>query len=207
MRKKYYGFVYQWKNKRNGKIYIGSHIGNTDDGYIGSGVYFRRAYDIEPENFERTILEFEFRENSKDLLELEQKYLDRIDITSGMFYNLTMVAGGGYVIETKSDKEKKIIYEKISQTLSNKSPEEKRAKYERGRENMSEETAKEAIKKQKATKASWTNERRESMANKMRQTLKENPEIVEERIKKWRKTVDNFSSEKNQKLRKEKNKL
>jgi hypothetical protein len=55
------GFVYIWKNLINGKKYIGVHLGTEDDGYVGSGVYFRNAvkkYGIE--NFERSILYREY---------------------------------------------------------------------------------------------------------------------------------------------------
>ena len=57
----YIGFIYLWKNKINNKKYIGSHIGKVDDGYIGSGTYFKNAikkYGLC--NFERQILWFEF---------------------------------------------------------------------------------------------------------------------------------------------------
>jgi len=51
------GFIYKWTNLINGKMYIGSHKGTIDDGYIGSGKYFNHAlnkYGIE--NFTREIL-------------------------------------------------------------------------------------------------------------------------------------------------------
>ena len=35
--------------------YIGSHKGHRKD-YIGSGVYFKRAYDKNPSDFERKII-------------------------------------------------------------------------------------------------------------------------------------------------------
>jgi len=44
----YYGFIYLWTNthpdvKKHSK-YIGQHIGNENDGYIGSGVIFKKRY-------------------------------------------------------------------------------------------------------------------------------------------------------------------
>jgi len=51
-----YGFVYCWTNILNEKKYIGSHYGNINDSYIGSGVYFKRAYLKNPKDFKRDIL-------------------------------------------------------------------------------------------------------------------------------------------------------
>jgi hypothetical protein len=50
------GFVYLWTNTENGMKYIGSHKGDVNDSYIGSGVYFRRAYNKNPKKFERMLL-------------------------------------------------------------------------------------------------------------------------------------------------------
>lgn len=86
----YIGFVYIWENQVTNKKYIGMHIGKVDDGYIGSGVYFIRAikkYGIE--NFNRTILYFEYENAEK----LYQKEFDTINeynaVHDDSFYNLT----------------------------------------------------------------------------------------------------------------------
>lgn len=50
------GFVYKWYNTENDMYYIGSHGGSVDDKYIGSGVYFKRAYKKNPDRFFREIL-------------------------------------------------------------------------------------------------------------------------------------------------------
>lgn len=89
-------FVYMWTNVINGKKYIGSHVGNPNDGYVGSGVIFKRAlnkYGID--NFERVILEEV--EDKKNILQREQYYLDIHDaVNDKSYYNVKRTAGGGW---------------------------------------------------------------------------------------------------------------
>lgn len=97
----YYGFVYCWTNIENNMKYIGSHHGKTDDGYIGSGTYFIRAYNKEPTKFVREILEYNtYKDDPYITYSLEQKYLDTIaDIhLNENYYNLTpnAFAPGGW---------------------------------------------------------------------------------------------------------------
>lgn len=86
------GFVYNWKNSINGKFYLGSHKGTPDDGYIGSGKYFKRAlkkYGIE--NFERRILYV-----GTKYIKIEEGYLVILDCSSNKnYYNLKNKALGG----------------------------------------------------------------------------------------------------------------
>jgi hypothetical protein len=97
----YYGFVYCWINLKNGMKYIGSHHGKEDDGYIGSGVYFRRSYDKCPSDFKREILEYNTYGNDPYITyALEQKYLDKVENIhlNEQYYNLTpnAFAPGGW---------------------------------------------------------------------------------------------------------------
>lgn len=86
------GFVYLWENVENGKRYIGSHKGSADDGYIGSGVYFKRAYLKKPSNFIRTILYV-----GNDFLKVEEHFLKLFDVSKNKgFYNLKNEAVGGW---------------------------------------------------------------------------------------------------------------
>lgn len=90
------GFIYMWINKVNSKKYIGSHIGNQNDGYVGSGPIFKRAiekYGID--NFERIILE-EIEDRS-ELRKREEYYLELFNVENDkQFYNVRNKAGGGW---------------------------------------------------------------------------------------------------------------
>ena len=97
----YYGFVYEWLDSSNGKKYIGSHHGSSEDGYVGSGVAFKRAYKKRSELFTRTILAYNtISDDPYVTYGLEQKYLDQIpDIhLNESYYNLSPFAAhpGGW---------------------------------------------------------------------------------------------------------------
>ena len=49
------GFVYKWYDTSNDMYYIGSK-GDVNDGYIGSGTSFLKAYNKRKESFFREIL-------------------------------------------------------------------------------------------------------------------------------------------------------
>ena len=85
------GFVYRWTDASNGMQYIGSHKGNPDDGYIGSGKWFMSAYTKRPDMFSREILYL-----GEDFRELEEFILTEIDAANNKeFYNLKNEAIGG----------------------------------------------------------------------------------------------------------------
>ena len=85
------GFVYRWYDVSNDKFYIGSHKGTPDDGYLGGGVLFRRAYAKRPESFIREIMY-----TGVNYREYEQTILDYEDAASNeQFYNLVNHAWGG----------------------------------------------------------------------------------------------------------------
>lgn len=85
------GFVYRWYDASNGKFYIGSHKGTPNDGYLGGGVLFRRAYAKRPESFSREIIY-----TGVHYREYEQTILDYEDAANNpMFYNLVNHAWGG----------------------------------------------------------------------------------------------------------------
>ena len=94
--KNYIGFVYETTNNITGKKYIGSHIGQEDDIYFGSGVLLQQ--DLKKygtNNFTRLILE---KVKTIDQLpEIETKWLIAVDAkNSSLYYNRTNAAGVTY---------------------------------------------------------------------------------------------------------------
>ena len=90
------GFVYKWVDSSNNMYYIGSHKGTIDDGYIGSGTYFVKAYNKRPEAFSRDVLYV-----GDDYLELEEFILQELDSAGDkMSYNLKNAALGFSVGES-----------------------------------------------------------------------------------------------------------
>ena len=85
----YIGFVYLWLNTINGKKYIGAHVGKVDDGYVGSGKYFRKSIDkYGLKNFERKILYFEY-ESVENLWKKEFEIINENNaVKSNEYYNL-----------------------------------------------------------------------------------------------------------------------
>jgi hypothetical protein len=85
----YIGFVYLWLNSINGKKYIGAHVGKVDDGYVGSGKYFRKSIDkYGLKNFERKILYFEY-ESVENLWKKEFEIINENNaVKSNEYYNL-----------------------------------------------------------------------------------------------------------------------
>ncbi len=85
------GFVYKWYDTSNDMYYIGSHKGCIDDGYIGSGTYFLKAYNKRKKFFIRDILYIgeHYRLYEETILE----YLDAQQDSNS--YNLINKASGG----------------------------------------------------------------------------------------------------------------
>jgi group I intron endonuclease len=85
------GFVYKWINTRSGKWYIGSHKGSVDDGYVGSGVIFRKAYKKHKDYFIREVIYI-----GPDFREIEDLILKTLDAESDRnSYNVSNYAIGG----------------------------------------------------------------------------------------------------------------
>lgn len=78
-------FVYCWTDHRTQMLYVGSHKGHIDDGYVCSSKYMMEEYSKRPEDFTRQIVAEGAYE---DILKLEEVILTRVDARMNeQFYN------------------------------------------------------------------------------------------------------------------------
>ena len=201
----YFGFIYKWTNCRNQKYYVGSHHGPIDDRYIGSGVWFARAYDKEPEEFSREILEYITVNDPIVTLDVEQRYLSEIVEVGNKdkCYNISRKAGGGWQLHGKTPIEIEEIYKKISETNKNKTPEQREAALEKARATIAAypERFRAGVEQRKETRRKWTEERRSLAIQRLRETLAKDPEIRKSQAEKCRQTVAKRSDEENEKIK------
>jgi len=79
-------FVYCWTDKKTNMLYVGSHKGSTDDGYICSSKYMLEEYNKRPEDFSRQIVA---EGNFEDIRSLESAILKSVNAKlNEQFYNL-----------------------------------------------------------------------------------------------------------------------
>lgn len=99
-------------------MYIGSHCGTENDGYISSSNYFNPIYEKNPEDFERTIIYY--GDSRLDVIEREQELLCEIDAAnSKLYYNLHNYSGKGWSHHDNPDLAK-IYYKRISEARKGK---------------------------------------------------------------------------------------
>lgn len=78
-------FVYCWTDKATNMVYIGSHKGSVDDGYICSSKYMLEEYNKRPDDFSRKIIA---TGNVVDIRNLETRILQAFNAKeNSMFYN------------------------------------------------------------------------------------------------------------------------
>lgn len=79
------GFVYCWTDIKNNMLYVGSHKGDIEDGYICSSKYMLEEYKKRPEDFSRQIIAEGEIENIR---KLETKILQSVNASVNEdFYN------------------------------------------------------------------------------------------------------------------------
>jgi hypothetical protein len=78
-------FVYCWTDKSTNKLYIGSHKGSIEDGYVCSSKYMLEEYKKRPDDFTRQIIA---QGNILDIRKLEAKILKSVNAkVNEDFYN------------------------------------------------------------------------------------------------------------------------
>jgi hypothetical protein len=91
-----YYLIYETTNLINGNFYVGAHqTKNLNDGYLGSGKYFRHALKkYGDSNFSRKIL-FEF-DNQHDMFVKENEIVDEEFVSRKDTYNIKLGGSGGF---------------------------------------------------------------------------------------------------------------
>lgn len=99
-------FVYCWTDKKTNKLYVGSHKGSTDDGYICSSKLMLEEYKKRPEDFSRQIVaEGDFN----DIRVLEEKILTSVNAKlNESFYNMHN-GNGKFYLKSHSEQARKAI--------------------------------------------------------------------------------------------------
>jgi hypothetical protein len=78
-------FVYCWTDTKTNKLYVGSHKGTVDDGYISSSKYMLTEYKQRKEDFVRQIIAFG---TDKEMRVFESKILNAVNAAKDpLFYN------------------------------------------------------------------------------------------------------------------------
>jgi group I intron endonuclease len=118
MSKQYY--VYLTTNLINNKKYIGKHIGDINDNYLGSGVLLKRAIKkYGKENFKKDILCI--CNNEEELNNKECFYIKLYNaVNNPNYYNIADGGQGGNVSHGYSLEKRKEINQKISEKNSGK---------------------------------------------------------------------------------------
>jgi group I intron endonuclease len=138
-----FGFVYKWINIKSRKWYIGSHFGGIDDGYIGSGKVFLKAYKKHQPLFIRHIIYAgdDFRQVEESMLISFNAQLNE------MSYNLKNSAIGGDTSHFFTEESRKRMASSGLKNKGRKVPEEQKQKI---REKLLGRKASEELKKRKS---------------------------------------------------------
>jgi len=128
-------FLYCWTDKKNNKLYLGYHKGNSNDGYVCSSKVMLKEYNQNPKDFNRQIIACG---TANDCRNLESILLKKINAAKNEnFYNQNNM-DGKFVCSGHNE----ITRKKISKALiGKKHTQETKEKIRLGqKKSMSEET-------------------------------------------------------------------
>jgi|688.fasta_scaffold16680_7 hypothetical protein len=101
-------FVYCWTDKKTNMLYVGSHKGSTDDGYICSSKYMMEEYNKRPKDFSRQIIA---EGDLSDMRKFETKILQAVNARlDEQFYNMHN-NNGCYILKRHTESTKRKISE------------------------------------------------------------------------------------------------
>lgn len=99
-------FVYCWTDHKKGMLYVGSHKGSTDDGYVCSSKYMMEEYNKRPEDFTRQIIaEGKF----EDIRNLEVAILTSVNAKLNEHYYNQHNGDGKWYLKKHTEEAKKKI--------------------------------------------------------------------------------------------------
>jgi hypothetical protein len=108
-------YIYQTTNLINGHYYIGMHVGELNDSYIGSGKILKQAINkYGKSNFKKEVLVI--CESEKELRIWEEKIV-KLKIKDPKCYNLAPGGQGGSLIKYFSIQEQEEIRKKASKAI------------------------------------------------------------------------------------------
>jgi hypothetical protein len=96
-------FVYKWTDNKTGKMYIGSHKGSKEDGYICSSKLMMEQYKDRPKDFSREVIA---EGNFEDIRLLEVELLNAVDARANTCYYNQHNGTGNWYIKQHTEKTK-----------------------------------------------------------------------------------------------------
>jgi len=183
-------FVYCWTDKLTNKIYIGSHKGTPDDGYICSSKWMMEEYNKRPEDFSRKIIA---EGDEADIRRLEARILQSANAAYDEgYYNKHMNDGfyfSGWKAENITESHRKNMSIAASKRIRTKDHIEKLHNGRKNSKNSPEHNAA-ILKYNTGRKMSDEAKQKMSLAKKGRKLSEEHKEKLRKRDYSYMKTEE-----------------
>jgi hypothetical protein len=108
-------FVYCWIDNSKDMLYIGSHNGSVDDGYVCSSKYMNEEYNQRPQDFTRLVLA---KGKTKEMRKLEETLLTTLGAAQSEYYYNRSNGNKKFYNSRCSEEHKR----RISENLKGKTP-------------------------------------------------------------------------------------